>query len=215
MKNKLTDRQEEILTFIKQFTVESGYPPTLREIGKHFQISSTFGVKRHLEALVKKGFINIESNASRGISMIRQESGFLMDGTWSDESVFIKIPVIGRVAAGIPIDAIENHEGSLVVDPSFLKRSQDAFALRVKGDSMINAGINDKDLVIVSPNEQAKNGDIVVAMLNDEATVKTFEFKNNQIRLIAENNAYTPIEVKSQDDFKLIGKLKGVVRWLN
>jgi len=215
MKNKLTDRQEEILTFIKQFTVESGYPPTLREIGKHFQISSTFGVKRHLEALVKKGFINIESNASRGISMIRQDSGDSMDGTWSDESVFIKIPVIGRVAAGIPIDAIENHEGSLVVDPSFLKRSQDAFALRVKGDSMINAGINDKDLVIVSPNEQAKNGDIVVAMLNDEATVKTFEFKNNQIRLIAENNAYTPIEVKSQDDFKLIGKVKGVVRWLN
>ena len=74
MKNKLTDRQEEILTFIKQFTQESGYPPTLREIGKHFQISSTFGVKRHLEALVKKGFINIESNASRGISMVRQDS---------------------------------------------------------------------------------------------------------------------------------------------
>ena len=80
---------------------------------------------------------------------------------------------------------------------------------------MINAGINDKDLVIVSPNEQAKNGDIVVAMLNDEATVKTFEFINNKIKLIAENNAYLPIEVKSEDDFKLIGKVKGVVRWLN
>jgi len=103
----------------------------------------------------------------------------------------------------------------LVVDPSFLKRSQNAFALRVKGDSMINAGINDKDLVIVSPNEQAKNGDIVVAMLNDEATVKTFEFINNRIKLIAENDAYLPIEVKSEDDFKLIGKVKGVVRWLN
>jgi repressor LexA len=80
---------------------------------------------------------------------------------------------------------------------------------------MINAGINDRDLVIVSPNEQAKNGDIVVAMLNDEATVKTFEFINKRIRLIAENNAYSPIEVKSEDDFKLIGKVKGVVRWLN
>lgn len=215
MKNKLTDRQEEILTFIKQFTLDSGYPPTLREIGKHFQISSTFGVKRHLEALVKKGFINIESNASRGISMIRKSSDDLNEGTWSDDNAFVKIPVIGRVAAGVPISAIENHEGSLVVDPSFFKKVGDAFALRVKGDSMINAGINDKDLVIVSPNEQAKNGDIVVAMLNEEATVKKFELINNKIRLIPENDTYKPIEVKSQDDFKLVGKVKGVVRWLN
>lgn len=215
MKNKLTDRQEEILDFIKQFTLENGYPPTLREIGKQFQISSTFGVKRHLEALVKKGFINIESNASRGISMIRQDSDENLSGTWTDERAFIKIPVIGRVAAGIPINAVENHEGSLIVDPSFLRKAEDAFALRVKGDSMINAGINDRDLVIVSPNEQAKNGDIVVAMLNDEATVKRFEVINNQIRLIAENNAYQPIEVNKQDDFKVVGKVKGVVRWLN
>jgi repressor LexA len=215
MKDKLTDRQEDILTFIKQFTLESGYPPTLREIGKHFQISSTFGVKRHLEALVKKGFINIESNASRGISLIRKNSEDFIDRSIRDDDAFVKIPVVGRVAAGIPINAVENLEGSLVVDPSFLKKAEDAFALRVKGDSMINAGINDKDLVIVSPREQAKNGDIVVAMLNDEATVKKFEFINNKIRLIAENNAYLPIEVKREDDFKLIGKVKGVVRWLN
>jgi repressor LexA len=215
MKDKLTDRQEEILLFIKQFTLESGYPPTLREIGKHFQISSTFGVKRHLEALVKKGFINIESNASRGISFIRKSSEDFIDSSIREDDTFVKIPVIGRVAAGIPINAVENLEGSLVVDPSFLKKAEDAFALRVKGDSMINAGINDKDLVIVSPKEQAKNGDIVVAMLNDEATVKKFEFINNKIRLIAENNAYLPIEVKNEDDFKLIGKVKGVVRWLN
>jgi len=215
MKDKLTDRQEDILTFIKQFTLEAGYPPTLREIGKHFQISSTFGVKRHLEALVKKGFINIESNASRGISLIRKNSDDLVERSLRDDDVFVKIPVIGRVAAGIPINAVENLEGSLVVDPSFLKKAEDAFALRVKGDSMINAGINDKDLVIVSPREQAKNGDIVVAMLNDEATVKKFEFINNKVRLIAENNAYLPIEVEIEDDFKVIGKVKGVVRWLN
>ena len=215
MKNKLTDRQEEILTFIKQFTSESGYPPTLREIGKHFQISSTFGVKRHLEALVKKGFINIESNASRGISLIRKSVEDFSDGTWDSENVFIKIPVIGRVAAGVPINSVENHEGSLIVDPSFLRKAENAFALRVKGDSMINAGINDRDLVIVSPNEQAKNGDIVVAMLNDEATVKRFEIKNNSIRLIAENNAYQPIEVRNLDEFRVVGKVKGVVRWLN
>ncbi|MCU0364690.1 MAG: transcriptional repressor LexA, partial [Ignavibacteriaceae bacterium] len=128
MKDKLTDRQEEILTFIKQFTLEAGYPPTLREIGKHFQISSTFGVKRHLEALVKKGFINIESNASRGISLIRKNSDDLVERSLRDDDVFVKIPVIGRVAAGIPINAVENLEGSLVVDPSFLKKAEDAFA---------------------------------------------------------------------------------------
>jgi repressor LexA len=215
MKTKLTDRQEEILTFIRQFTSETGYPPTLREIGKHFQISSTFGVKRHLEALVKKGFINVESNASRGISFLKKTSDELADRTAKEENIFIKIPILGRVAAGLPIDAVENLEGSLVVDPSFLKKIEEAFALRVKGDSMINAGINDRDLVIVSPKEQAKNGDIVVAMLNDEATVKKFEFLNNKIRLIAENNSYNPIDVKSTDDFRLIGKVKGVVRWLN
>jgi repressor LexA len=215
MKDKLTDRQEEILTFIKQFTLESGYPPTLREIGKHFQISSTFGVKRHLEALVKKGFINIESNASRGISVIRKTSEDFVESSLSAESIFLKIPIIGRVAAGLPLNSVENYEGSLVIDSSFLKKDEDAFALRVKGDSMINAGINDKDLVIVSPKEQARNGDIVVAMLNDETTVKKFEFINNKIKLIAENNAYLPIEVKNEDDFKVIGKVKGVVRWLN
>jgi len=215
MKNKLTDRQEEILSFIRQFTNETGYPPTLREIGKHFQISSTFGVKRHLEALVKKGFINIESNASRGISFIKKNDDELINKIANDENVFIKIPILGRVAAGLPINSVENLEGSLVVDPSFLKKVEEAFALRVKGDSMINAGINDKDLVIVSPKEQAKNGDIIVAMLNDEATVKKFEFVNNKIRLIPENNSYTPIDVKSSDDFRLIGKVKGVVRWLN
>lgn len=215
MKNKLTDRQEDILTFIQQFTAENGYPPTLREIGKNFQISSTFGVKRHLEALVKKGHINIESNASRGISMTKRSQEDFPEKYLDSESVFLKIPVIGRVAAGLPINAVENLEGSLVVDPAFLKRAEDAFALRIRGDSMINVGINDGDLVIVSPNEQARNGDIVVAMLNDEATVKRFELIDKKIKLIAENSAYTPIDIKSEDDFKLIGKVKGVVRWLN
>lgn len=215
MKNKLTDRQEEILTFIRQFTNEAGYPPTLREIARNFQISSTFGVKRHLDALVKKGFINIESNASRGISFIKKNVDETGELTARDENIFIKIPILGRVAAGLPINAMENLEGSLVVDTSFLKKVEDAFALRVKGDSMINAGINDRDLVIVSPKEQAKNGDIVVAMLNDETTVKKFEYINNKIRLIAENNSYKPIDVKTTDEFRLIGKVKGVVRWLN
>jgi repressor LexA len=215
MKNKLTERQEEILIFIQQFTQETGYPPTLREIGRHFQITSTFGVKRHLAALVQKGYINTEKNASRGISLIRKNSEEVINRSLSDENIFVRVPIVGRVAAGIPVDAIENIEGSLVIDPLFLKKSKDAFALRVKGDSMINAGINDGDLVIVSPNEETKSGDIVVAMLNSEATVKKIENLNNKIKLIAENNSYSPIEVKNEDDFKVVGKVKGVVRWLN
>ena len=147
--------------------------------------------------------------------MIRKNQNEFPETSFNDESVFLKIPVIGRVAAGLPITAIENMEGSLIVDPAFLKKAEDAFALRIRGDSMINAGINDGDLVIVSPNEQSRNGDIVVAMLNDEATVKRFELKDKKIKLIAENNAYLPIEIKSEDDFKIVGKVKGVVRWLN
>jgi repressor LexA len=215
MKNKLTDKKNEILIFIQQFTRENGYPPTLREIGKHFQISSTFGVKRHLEALVKKGYINIESNASRGISLVKKGYEDFGEPSFNEDNIFVKIPVLGRVAAGLPITAIENMEGSLVVDPAFLKKAEDAFALRVKGDSMINVGINDGDLVIVSPNEQSRNGDIVVAILNDEATVKRFELADKKVKLIAENDAYLPIEISKEDDFRLVGKVKGVVRWLN
>ncbi len=217
MKKQLTDRQESILTFIRQFRNENGYPPTLREIGKKFGISSTFGVKRHLEALVKKGYLHIESNASRGISfqqhdeILPVESSVLLEK--NDE--FNKIPIIGRVAAGTPVLAIENIEGSVVIDPSFMKKSDDCFALRVKGDSMINAGIFENDLVIVSPKKEAVNGDVIVALLDDEATVKTFERKNNKIRLIPENKNYQPIEVTGKKEFSLVGKVVGVVRWLN
>jgi repressor LexA len=211
MKNELTERQQEILTFIHQFRNENGYPPTLREIGKKFQISSTFGVKRHLDALVKKGYLNVESNASRGISILR-------DNQFPDQerdNIFRKVPIIGRVAAGSPILAIENIEGSIVIDPAFIKKSQDCFALKVKGDSMVNAGIFENDLVIVTPRNDVSNGDIIVAMLEDEVTVKTFEKKNEVIRLLPQNDNYAPIEIDKSQEFKIVGKVTGVVRWLN
>ncbi len=212
MKNVLTDRQQEILDFIHQFRDENGYPPTLREIGRRFSISSTFGVKRHLDALVKKGYLNIESNASRGISIVK-------DDPTGDERVsndiYRRIPIVGRVAAGSPILAIENIEGSVVIDSTFMKKSQDCFALKVKGDSMVNAGIFENDLVIVTPRSEASNGDIVVAMLEDEVTVKRFEKKNNQVRLLPQNDNYQPIEVDKSKEFKIVGKVTGVVRWLN
>ncbi len=215
MKNQLTDRQKDILSYIEQFRGENGYPPTLREIGKKFEIASTFGVKRHLEALVKKGFIAIESNASRGISFLRTEHESAFDKLNERDNLFRKIPIVGRVAAGSPILAIENIEGNLVVDPSFLNKSGDYFALKVKGDSMIEAGIFDGDFVVVSSRNEAVNGDIVVAMVEDEVTVKTFENRSNKIWLIPQNKNYHPIQVNSETNFSILGKVSGVIRLLN
>ena len=216
MKKQLTDRQEEILLFIEQFRDSNGYPPTLREIGKKFGISSTFGVKRHLDALVKKGYLTVESNASRGLSSLRNdEHPAKYNSSAENNDIFNKIPIVGRVAAGSPILAIENIEGSVVVDPTSMKKTENSFALRVKGDSMINAGIFEGDLVIVSPKKEVVNGEIVVAMLDDEVTVKTIEIKNNNIRLIPSNNNYSAIEINPGREFLIVGKVVGVVRWLN
>lgn len=212
MKQELTERQNEILSFIHQFRDENGYPPTLREIGKRFGISSTFGVKRHLDALVKKGYLNIESNASRGISIVRNDPVKIEE---ERNDSFRKIPIVGRVAAGSPILALENIEGSIVIDSVFIKKTEDCFALKVKGDSMINAGIFENDLVIVAPRSNASTGDIIVAMLDDEVTVKTFEKKSDKMRLLPHNDNYQPIEINETKEFKIIGKVTGVVRWLN
>ncbi len=213
-KKQLTDRQEKILSFIQQFQQESGYPPTLREIGKHFGISSTFGVKRHLDALVKKGYLNILGNASRGISITKDEL-FNPEPINISEKESNKIPIIGRVAAGSPILAEENIEGSVLIDQTFLKKSDNCFALKVKGDSMIDAGIFDGDLVIVSPQMAANNGDIIVARISDEVTVKIYEFKNQVVKLIPQNKDYNPIVVENKEEFSIVGKVTGVLRWLN
>lgn len=213
-KKQLTDRQEKILSFIQQFQQESGYPPTLREIGKHFGISSTFGVKRHLDALVKKGYLNILGNASRGISINKDEL-FNPEPINISEKESNKIPIIGRVAAGSPILAEENIEGSVLIDQTFLKKSDNCFALKVKGDSMIDAGIFDGDLVIVSPQMAANNGDIIIARISDEVTVKIYEFKNQVVKLIPQNKDYNPIVVENKEEFSIVGKVTGVLRWLN
>ena len=212
MKQELTERQQEILDFILQFRDECGYPPTLREMGKRFGISSTFGVKRHLDALVKKGYLNIESNASRGISVIHDEPVKIVE---ERNDLYRRIPIVGRVAAGSPILAMENIEGSIIIDPAFMKKSESCFSLKVKGDSMTNVGIFEGDLVIVLPANAALNGDIVVAMLDDEVTVKTFEQKNDRMRLLPQNVNYQPIEINETREFKIVGKVTGIVRWLN
>lgn len=211
MKTKLTDRQQAILTFIEEYINSTGYPPTLREIGKKFEISSTFGVKRHLDALVKKGYLNIESNQSRALSII--------DPIISKAAKFVdkmfEIPVVGRVAAGYPILAEENIEDHLVVDASFVKNNPECFGLKVRGDSMVNAGIFEGDTVLVNPQKNANNGEIIVALLGDEATLKRFEKQNNYINLIPENDNYEKITVMDREDFSIIGKVVGVFRLYN
>lgn len=214
-KKQLTERQEEIFNFIQQYQQENGYPPTLREIGKRFGISSTFGVKRHLDALSKKGYLNILSNASRGISINREDFETTKAISFTEINTLNKIPIIGRVAAGSPILAEENIEGSIVIDPGFLKKDADSFALKVKGDSMIEAGIFEDDLVIISPKAFAVSGDIIVARVDDEVTVKIYENKNQQIRLIPQNKMYEPIVINNKNEFSIVGKVTGVLRWLN
>ncbi len=211
MKKELTDRQEEILNFINSYREDNGFPPTIREIAKQFGMSSTFGVKKHLDALVKKGYLQISSNASRGISTLQNNDIPVLE----KNELFAKVPIIGRVAAGSPILAEQNIEGSLIIDPALIRRNDNCFALKVKGDSMINAGIFEGDFVIVVPSTEVKNGDIVVALIDDEATVKTFENKNGGIRLLPANDCYQPIEVKNSSNFSLAGKVKGIIRYFN
>ena len=211
MKTELTEKQQDILSFIQEYISTIGYPPSFREIAKHFNLASTFGVKRHIDALVKKGFLSNESKTSRTLSI-------LSDGLNKPKQVFdnlVDVPIVGRVAAGQPILAEENIEGNLLLDAAMIKTKTACFGLKVRGDSMINAGIFEGDLVIVSPQQNAVNGDIIVALLHDEATMKRFIVNENIIYLMPENERYQPIEVNHREDFSIIGKVIGVFRTYN
>lgn len=212
MKTELTEKQQEILNFIQEFIELNSYSPSYREIGKHFGIASTFGVKRHIDALIKKGCLNSESNFSRTLSIINNES-HPAPKISADNS--IEIPVVGRVAAGFPILAQENIEGTLTLDSSLISKFKGCFGLKVKGDSMINAGIFEGDTVVINPQSSADNGEIIVALLGDEATLKRFGKVNNSLVLIPENDKYPIISLNNREDFSIIGKVIGVFRWYN
>lgn len=203
-KEEITPRQKEILDFIQDYVDFNGYPPTYREIGKKFNIVSTFGVKRHIDALVKKGYLNTESHTSRTLSLVVNNSPI--------KSSIIEIPIVGRVAAGSPLLAEENIEGSLSFDKSLIGNRTECFGLKVRGDSMINAGILEGDLVIIQPQKEAQNGDIIIALLRDEATMKRFVLEDGKIYLVPENENYDPIVVENLEEFSIIGKVVGVFR---
>lgn len=211
MKTELTERQNSIYQFIKEYIDFNSYPPTYREIGTQFGIASTFGVKRHIDALIKKGYLNIGENSSRTISLTAN----FKDNNQSQQSDTIEIPIIGRVAAGQPILAEENIEGTFNIQSSLINGKADCFALKVKGDSMINAGIFEGDVVIINPQKDANNGEIVVALLDNEATLKRYKRINGNISLMPENDNYSAIAINKSDNFSIVGKALGVFRWYN
>jgi len=190
----MNERAREILQFIRTFTRERGYPPTIREIGKSFGISSTNGVRYHLAILEREGRLSRRSRISRG--------------TTTSADV---IPILGRVAAGEPVLAEQNFEGNL--EPSqIFGDPHGLFALRVRGDSMIEAGIFSGDYVIVRQQDRASSGDMVVALLDDEATVKYYRPREERVELVPANAKYAPIVVEPGAEFRILGIVRGVVR---
>ncbi len=212
----LTDRQRAILTFISQSIDERGYPPTLREIGEHFGIRSTNGVNDHLRALEKKGHLQREDLKSRALRPVGPAP--VVAAREAHAVDVVEIPVIGRVAAGLPLLAVENVQDTVHVDRFFIGQTREVFALRVKGESMIEDGIFDGDYIFVKKQLQASRGDIVVAMISgpsgDEATVKRYYPEGDTIRFQPANAAMQPIIVRKKDfrSVNLIGIVVGVYR---
>ena len=195
----MNDRAQEILTFVQRFTRERGFPPTIREIGKAVGISSTNGVRYHLSILEKSGHMKRRGKISRGIEAPHQAAALT------------GIPILGRVAAGEPILAEESLEGRL--DPADMFGAPEGlFALRVRGDSMIDAGIFADDYVIVRHQDNAQAGEIIVALIEDEATVKYYKPRQGRIELVAANEKYQPIVVESDAAFRILGVVRGVLR---
>ena len=197
----LTPRQRQIYEYLVERISQDGQPPTIREIGEEFGISSTNGVRSFLQALIKKGYIEKSAAVARGIKLLKE-----------NVARAISLPVVGEVPAGMPLTAEENVIDRIVVDQSLIPPGE-IFSLRVKGDSMINAGIADGDFVLVRQQAAAEKGDIVVAVIGDEATVKRFFPERRRVRLQPENEAYGPIIVESSaPGFYIAGKVVGLMR---
>ena len=204
-RGKISDRQKDILEFIKKQILEKGYPPSVREIAEAVGLKSTSSVHAHLETLERNGYIRRDSTKSRTIEILEDDYGLI-------KREMAQIPIVGQVAAGQPILAEQNIEGYFPFPADMLPRgmgASEAFVLRVRGDSMINAGIMDGDSVFVRQSDTARNGDHVVALIDDSATVKTFYREAGYIRLQPENDSMEPIIV---NDCKILGIVFGVFR---
>lgn len=198
---KITAKQQEILDFIKSEILHKGYPPAVRDICEAVHLKSTSSVHSHLETLEKNGYIRRDPTKPRAIEII--------DDTFNlTRREVVNVPLIGTVAAGQPILAQENIENYFPIPAEYMPNT-DCFMLKVKGESMVNAGIFDGDTILVMSQNTAKNGDMVVALIEDSATVKTFYKENGYYRLQPENDSMDPIMV---DEVTILGKVFGVIR---
>lgn len=198
----LTDRQIEVLAFLKQFSEQEGLPPSIPEIQRHFGLASPRGVAKHLEALAAKGYLQIVPHLARGIrltSLARQARG-----QWA-------VPILGRVAAGLPIGLAHEADESLLIDRALFRTRPD-YLLRVKGDSMRDDGILDGDLVAIKQASTAENGQTVVARIDGEITIKRLKLMRSGIKLLPRNPDYAPIDVPKDADFAIEGLYCGLVR---
>ncbi len=199
MAKALTDRQAKILDFIKEFARDHGYPPTIPEIQEEFGIKSPNGVNNHIKALTRKGYLKRDSSRARALEIIGMGNG---------------IPVLGRIAAGAPILAQENLDEHFKLEDLY-RASDEVFMLRVQGESMIKAGIRDGDFVLVRLQQSIEQGEIGVAIIDNEATVKRIYTDGNLVKLVPENDTMEPLTVMRTDpNFRIGGKVIGVIRKL-
>ena len=199
----LTKRQKEVLEYVNSYQEKMGITPTVREICGHFGVSAPAGIHRILHVLIEKGYLT----AAKG-----KKRAWRIPGGLARK----KIPLLGRIAAGTPIMAIENREDDLLIDPAAFG-NESCFALRVKGDSMVDAHIKDGDIAIIQPQDYVDNGQIAAVMIEgilDEATLKIFNKSNDSVELLPANKAYNPIVLKGtkQEKVRILGKLAGIIR---
>lgn len=203
----LTDRQREVYEFIRSYMEDTSRPPTIREIGGYFGMRSTGTVRDNLRALQRKGYIRQRPRSARGIELVQREDAAAAGAR--------RIPILGSIAAGQPLLAVENVDDHIDIDARFLGESGATFGLKVKGDSMRDAGIYDGDYVFVRKQQTAENGDIVAAIIGEEATVKRYFHEGNRIRLQPANDAIAPIYIRPEEAEVIIaGKVIGVLRKL-
>jgi len=202
MYEELTKKQTEVLNYIKRELISKGYPPTVREICEGVNLKSPSSVHAHLNSLEEKGFIRKDPTKPRAIEILGWDSNFMQN------KKTVEVPIVGRVTAGSPILAVENIDDTFPL-PLEDVEGHNAFMLKISGESMIEAGIMDGDLVLVHEQNHASNGDIVVALMGEEATVKRFFKEKDRVRLQPENQFMEPIYVT---DVLILGKVKGLYR---
>ena len=203
---KISKKQSEILEYIKNEILNRGFPPSVREICEAVNLKSTSSVHSHLETLEKNGYIRRDPTKPRAIEIVDDNFNLVRRET-------VNVPIIGKVAAGQPILAVENVEGYFPIPSEYMPNNK-TFMLVVQGDSMVNAGIFNGDYVVVEQQPTAENGQKVVALVDDSATVKTFYKEDGYIRLQPENDAMEPIIVEPDQTFQILGRVIGVFRFM-